>query len=400
MARLYPAYKHSALRADPWSEERVRSSIREIVLLEAETFHPRHLWPTHPLDGDDPYLTGFYLGAGGVFWGLSFLHRERATDELPDAFVDRLDSLIRRAAREHPFYPPENAPERSYLFGDIPLRMLQAIHSPEPSRVSAIYDRLQSYITGPVSELMWGLPGNMLAAIHLHAATREARWLDLYRLQAERMLEDATRAEDVGYHWVHTLYGQQHDGLGAVHGYGGHVIPLLAGLEHLPEDVQTTWVDRIAETLLATVVRDSGRANWPRSASTPAEWRVYHCHGAPGIVNSLGRFPTGASAKLEQTLLEAGELILDAGPLRKGPTLCHGTAGNGMALLKLYERTGNDEWLVRAREFAMHALWQVERSRELFGQPRHTLWTGDIGVAAFLNECLRATARFPTIDVF
>ncbi len=49
---------------------------------------------------------------------------------------------------------------------------------------------------------------------------------------------------------------------------------------------------------------------------------------------------------------------------------------------------------------AMHSLWQVELSRDLFGQARHTLWTGDIGVAAYLCECLRATARFPTIDVF
>ena len=59
-----------------------------------------------------------------------------------------------------------------------------------------------------------------------------------------------------------------------------------------------------------------------------------------------------------------------------------------------------DRWLQHARQFAMHALWQVERSRELFSQGRHSLWTGDIGVAMFLNECLRESARFPTIDVF
>lgn len=59
-----------------------------------------------------------------------------------------------------------------------------------------------------------------------------------------------------------------------------------------------------------------------------------------------------------------------------------------------------ERWLQRARQFAMHALWQVERSRELFAQGRHSLWTGDIGVALFLNECLRGSARFPTIDVF
>jgi DUF1680 family protein len=70
------------------------------------------------------------------------------------------------------------------------------------------------------------------------------------------------------------------------------------------------------------------------------------------------------------------------------------------ALLKLYQRTGDRRWLERARQFAQHALRQVERARELFAQRRHSLWTGDIGVALFLNECLHETARFPTLDVF
>jgi DUF1680 family protein len=117
-------------------------------------------------------------------------------------------------------------------------------------------------------------------------------------------------------------------------------------------------------------------------------------------VTSLAAFPVGVSPALDALLLEAGELIHEAGALRKGPSLCHGTAGNGFALLELYERTGDHRWLRRARQFAVHALWQVERSRELFSQGRHSLWTGDIGVASFMAECLRETARFPTIDVF
>jgi hypothetical protein len=140
--------------------------------------------------------------------------------------------------------------------------------------------------------------------------------------------------------------------------------------------------------------------NWPRSTGVAFPLRVYHCHGAPGIVTSLASFPVGVSPDFDSLLLEAGELILEAGALRKGPSLCHGTAGNGFALLKLYERTRDERWLQCARRFALHALWQVERSRELFSQGRHSLWTGDIGVALFLNECLRETARFPTIDVF
>ena len=75
-------------------------------------------------------------------------------------------------------------------------------------------------------------------------------------------------------------------------------------------------------------------------------------------------------------------------PLAKGAGLCHGTAGNGYAFLKLFERTGDEVWLARARAFAMHAAEQVERERERHGRGRHGLWTGDLGVALYLASCL------------
>jgi len=95
-----------------------------------------------------------------------------------------------------------------------------------------------------------------------------------------------------------------------------------------------------------------------------------------------------------------GELIWRAGPLRKGPGLCHGTAGNGFALLRLHDLTGDSRWLERARRFAMHAIEQVHEDREEFGRGRYTLWTGDIGVALYLRACLDADPDFPTIDTF
>jgi hypothetical protein len=87
-----------------------------------------------------------------------------------------------------------------------------------------------------------------------------------------------------------------------------------------------------------------------------------------------------------------------AGPLVKGPGLCHGTAGNGYAFLKLFERTGDELWLGRARAFAMHALEQVERNRSRYGRGRYTLWTGDPGTALFLRSCIEANAELPALD--
>ena len=103
---------------------------------------------------------------------------------------------------------------------------------------------------------------------------------------------------------------------------------------------------------------------------------------------------------LDVLLLAGGELTWAAGPLRKGANLCHGTAGNGFALLKLFARTGDEAWLERARRFAMHAAAQVAVDRRQYGRGRFSLWTGDVGTAVYLQRCLAGTSEVPGIDTW
>jgi hypothetical protein len=72
--------------------------------------------------------------------------------------------------------------------------------------------------------------------------------------------------------------------------------------------------------------------------------------------------------------------------LEKGHGICHGTAGNGYALLAASRRTGDEEWLARARRFAVHALAQAET-----GSGRFSLWTGDPGPALLASDASRGT---------
>jgi hypothetical protein len=46
----------------------------------------------------------------------------------------------------------------------------------------------------------------------------------------------------------------------------------------------------------------------------------------------------------------------------------------------------------------MHAIAQVDRTRDQVGRGRYTLWTGDAGVALYLRSCLDADPRVPTMD--
>ena len=103
-----------------------------------------------------------------------------------------------------------------------------------------------------------------------------------------------------------------------------------------------------------------------------------------------------AARYLDQELLLAGaELTWRAGAHgpEKGVGLCHGTAGNGYALLKTFARTGDEHWLGRARRFAVHALGQAEST-----PGRYSLFSGDVGAALFASSCLIADARFPILD--
>jgi hypothetical protein len=102
----------------------------------------------------------------------------------------------------------------------------------------------------------------------------------------------------------------------------------------------------------------------------------------------------------EDLLLSGAELVWEAGPhgLEKGPGICHGTAGNGYAFLKVFGRTGDERWLGRARLFAMHALEQVGRLRAERGHGRYSLWTGDLGAALFAADCVDARSGYPVLD--
>jgi hypothetical protein len=97
----------------------------------------------------------------------------------------------------------------------------------------------------------------------------------------------------------------------------------------------------------------------------------------------------------EDLALAGGELTWRAGPVAKGAGLCHGTAGNGYAFLTLLERTGDDVWLERARRFAVHAIAQVERARSLNGNGRYSFWTGDLGTALYLADCVDGGGTLP-----
>jgi hypothetical protein len=390
--------RHVPLRPAMWDERVVASAIDEIVPDALAHFQPEGFWLSHPLDGkrDDGH-SSLYMGAAGMIWGLDYLQRVGATRAAMD-FQPVLPRLLEKTQAEMAGYG-DYATLGSFLLGDLGTALVIMRLAPEASIADLIHARCESDTHLPVRELMWGMPGAMLACVHMAEMTNEERWKSMFAVQAARLLADLEETTE-GPLWTQDLYGKQQRYLGPVHGFAGNMIPLIRGWRWLDEKQQRRVADVAARALAANAWRSDEGVTWPAvTGRENAPYLCQHCHGAPGMVTTFAGVPFAAS-ELDDLLVKGGDFTWAAGALAKGSNLCHGTGGNGYAFLKLHRRTGDPVWLERARAFAMTAIDQCREVRTQTGRGRYTLWTGDVGLAIYLWDCLKADPRFPTIDVF
>jgi hypothetical protein len=396
---LYRPDAFEPLTDEPWNESRVREAIRRIVADADAAFAPDDLWPADDWDGwNTPQpLKVLYVGAAGVIWALDALRRRGLAEsriDLPAAARRTLE-----AWREEPDFMREielpRPPESGLLSGEAGILTVAWRLERSGGLADDLLARVRANVRNEATELMWGSPGTMLAARAMLDWTGEERWADAWRESAEELWR---RREPDGL-WTQSLYGESYRGLGPPHGVVGNVAALLGGGGLLESERADALARETAAVLARTAVIENGLANWPGSdrpelAGSDGQIRLQWDCGAPGIV-------TTAASYLDEDLLLAGaELTWQAGPhgMEKGYGICHGTAGNGYAFLKVFERMGDERWLERARRFAMHALGQVERARPTRGRGRYSLWTGDVGAALFAADCLDGRSAYPIVD--
>jgi Lanthionine synthetase C-like protein len=402
--------RHVPLRPIPWNESEAKAAIEDIVADGLEHFDAERFWPAHPLDeGIRDGHTSFYFGATGMVWGIDYLTRVGATKARFD-FRPTLPRLLEANHTEFAQFG-NYAAHGSLLFGDLGAALVIMRLDPTLEIANLVHTRADANTKLPVRELMWGLPGSMIACCHMAAMRGEPRWRALFEIQAARLLDELEET-DHGPLWTQDLYGRHLRYLGPVHGYAGNMIALLRGWEWLTDDQRKRIADAVPRTLTANALRSDLGASWrgvvadrdkpaadgDNYANARAEL-CQHCHGAPGMVTAFADAPF-TSPELEQLLREGGNYTWAVGPLAKGSNLCHGTGGNGYAFLKLYGRTKDPIWLERARAFAMTAIAQYRETSAELGRGRYSLWTGDIGLAVYLWDCLTTEPAFPTIDVF
>ncbi len=299
---MWRADEHEDVTDRAWDQAAARAAIAAVVADAEGAVRNDGTWPGHPRDeltSAEERMRSIYLGAGGMIWGLARLGSDL------DAGAAIGEALA--AYRAAPDLGTSAHPGSLWMGEAGLLAIAAALDSPAAERA-----RLEALIRDnrdhPTWELMWGSPGTILAA-------RALGLIEAWRESAERLW--AARDEASGL-WTQRMYGDVRRYLGPAHGFAGCVHALRGHLD------DSRLRAHVAPVLEATAIREAGLVNWPPTPDAPVSAiRVQWCHGAPGILSLIGDLVP------RPLLSAAAELVWRAGPLRKGPGLCHGTAGNG-----------------------------------------------------------------------
>jgi hypothetical protein len=353
---LYDPALHEQPTERAWDETWVRDAVVAIVDDAVAAYDPDDFWPANEWDGYRAALPlkNLYVGAAGMAWALVRL----GADGIDPAAV-ALRALERFRA-EPDFMEGEAHPQRdsALLVGETGIALVAHLLAPAAELRDRVLELVRANLGNDANDLMWGVPGTLLAARAL---------ADEDTIRASEADVRAARERD-GL-WTQHIWGEAFRSIGAPHGLVGNVTALGE-------------VGNAGDVLRERATRDGGHVNW----GPKLQW----CDGAPGIVVCAGSYLD------EDLLLGGAQLTWDAGPPErneKGCGLCHGTVGNGYALLRTFERTGDELWLERAKAFAVHALEQAQAL-----PPRYSLFTGGVGAALFAVDCLDGKARFPILD--
>ena len=356
---LFSPESHVPLTGAAWDADRVRSAVAGVVAGVGAAF--KDGWPMHPDDDYESLTTkrprSVYLGGAGVVDALHRLARRGFVDLSRDYVPYLEESAVA------PMDWSDTDDTRSLSFGETGIRLVLQRLAPSTANLERLAELIDANAYDEHCELMSGSAGTILAGREVGAdVSTSVEWLRSQRDEDGLWTQRGLGERPVRY-------------LGPAHGFTGCVLALGD-------------VGGVSDTLRRYAVEEDGLVNWPSVAGSgllgnrDKRIRVQWCHGAPGIVATLGPLLD------EDLALGGGELTWRAGPLEKGAGLCHGTAGNGYAFLVLFERTGDELWLMRARAFAMHALEQLQHER-------YSLWTGSVGTALYLADCANGSGALP-----
>jgi hypothetical protein len=394
---IYEPAEHEALSDAVFDRDKARAFIVDTVRTIDGLYDPNDAWPLHPEDdyGQEKGSTnlGIYYGAAGTMWALARL-AERYEVPLRNDYGRAID----RCVEQYETYPEESrAP--SYWMGFAGIAFVKYLLTKDVGALEHCTRAAESNSGNPTREFMWGSPGTIFPALLSRERDGDSRFDTLVRSVHDELWETwEPETQDGGLLWLQDMYGKRRRYVGAGHGAITNVAVFARAIDLMDAARREAFALRLRALLERYAISEGEVVNWYSLGQPLEQKRMQWCHGAAGVITSLAALDR-ADEIVEDLLLRGANGVWQAGPLRKGPTLCHGTAGNGFALLQIGRRTGDEVWLERSQRFAMHAIQQVYEWRAEFGMPSASLWTGDLGVAAFVDAVIRNDPRILSHDV-
>ena len=279
MVTLFDPAEHEPLTRSEWDERLARAALDRIVADAVGVFQPGLFWPRSLLDEyglPAQQDRSLWIGAAGVLWALDRLGAGIGENDVHDSY------------RVEPDIPDPPG----LMKGETGVLLVSWRLEPTAEKAERLFELVSGNIRNPEHELFNGVPGTMLAALHLFEATGDQRWRKLWGDCADAVWEQFRLDPEHGCRiWIQYRRGRMIRSIGAGHGFASNVHSLLRG-DALLGEKRTAELQRAA---VATATRPhcatTGLVNWPTAAD--AYWadqfttRVQWCHGAPGIITSL-----------------------------------------------------------------------------------------------------------------
>ncbi|MEV6394771.1 class IV lanthionine synthetase LanL [Streptomyces sp. NPDC051907] len=244
----------------------------------------------------------------------------------------------------------------------------------------------------PSHDITHGSAGSGLAAAHLWHRTGDPRLAELVADAADR-LAAAAQPEPSGVSWpvpaeaVSEEAGKRY--LGFAHGTSGIGCFLLAAaaVTHRPEHMELAVA--AGEHLVAHAVTVGRAAQWPAQATDPPT-APYWCHGSAGIGSFLIRLWQATGDERFGDLARGATHAVMERASRAALAQCHGLAGNGDFLLDMADATGDPAYRAMAEDLAhLIASERAHRDSHVVFPNEYgdisTSWSdGSAGILAFL----------------
>ncbi|MFK0258911.1 class IV lanthionine synthetase LanL [Streptomyces sp. NPDC090445] len=250
-------------------------------------------------------------------------------------------------------------------------------------------------------DITHGSAGSGLAAAHLWHRTGDPRLAELVVDAADRLAAAAQR-EPSGVSWpvpaeaVSTEAGKRY--LGFAHGTSGIGCFLLAAAAVSKRQEHLELAVAAGEHLAANAVMVGGAAQWPAQA-TDVPTAPYWCHGSAGIGSFLVRlWQATGDDRFGDLARRAAQAVVERAS-RAALTQCHGLAGNGDFLLDMAGATGDPVYRAMAEDLARLIVSERAHRHSHVVFPNEygdvsTSWSdGSAGILAFLLRIRHTDSR-------